>query len=315
MKKTHIYLALFGIIFGLISCYKDVPIKLEDYEHKIVVNGVFFNDTLIKINLSKTVDYGYSTDSTLPAIKNAKVDLYKDGEFVEQMTHLVDGFYQASIVAEAGHNYEVIVEAEDKIAKGTVVVPEKIETNGVKFIRYDENQYGNIVELNFIDPNDEKNYYLVDAYYYDSLYYWNDTGGYDSVGLYKSSASVWFQEDISTGGVVNSPYFSPYINGGVGFSDEILGEENSKLKLVLNTYTYTENITEEDSLTVYIRFYSINEDMFRFFISKEAYQNSIGNPLVEPVNVYSNIENGIGILGAFTFTLDSVRIPYKNYDY
>jgi hypothetical protein len=47
--------------------------------------------------------------------------------------------------------------------------------------------------------------------------------------------------------------------------------------------------------------------MYWYVVSVNNQASNIENPLAEPVQVYSNIENGIGIFGGKTVTLHQIK--------
>ena len=50
---------------------------------------------------------------------------------------------------------------------------------------------------------------------------------------------------------------------------------------------------------VILRINHVNSDTYKFWRSVERSKNSSGNPFSEPVNLYSNIDGGIGIWGGY----------------
>ncbi|MGB3922882.1 MAG: DUF4249 family protein, partial [Bacteroidales bacterium] len=47
---------------------------------------------------------------------------------------------------------------------------------------------------------------------------------------------------------------------------------------------------------------------YLYLQSYSVYGQTEGNPLAEPVPVYTNIINGLGIVGALSFSQDSLKI-------
>ena len=52
---------------------------------------------------------------------------------------------------------------------------------------------------------------------------------------------------------------------------------------------------ELQTLTLSIYLHNISKSYYYYRISLELYQNASGNPFAQPVQVFSNIENGFGV--------------------
>ena len=48
------------------------------------------------------------------------------------------------------------------------------------------------------------------------------------------------------------------------------------------------------------------EDYFKYKLSLEKYQETAGDPFAQPVQVYSNVENGFGIFGGYSVYRDTL---------
>ena len=57
-----------------------------------------------------------------------------------------------------------------------------------------------------------------------------------------------------------------------------------------------------DSVMIDIRVDHIDPSYYFYSVSKQKYYQADGNPFAEPVQVYNNIENGFGILSAYSRT-------------
>ncbi len=314
MKKIYVFLLIiFASIFFFNSCYKDIEINIEESERRIVMNAMFFNDSTVKVSLTKTVGLNYSYNKILPRVENATVKLYENDVFVENLTYTENGIYVTNILVEKNKRYKIIAEVDDKIVTGEAIIPEDNSFEKIKLIQTNEYQE-NIVEFTIPDVKDIENFYVIDAYFYDTLYYWNeDYTQIDSLGLYKNYANIHFDDQFSVS-EMDYIFFNPYINSGIIFNDHFFDGQKYVQNINVSAFKWSESPNPlQDSFYVYFRLFSVNEDFYNYIISYGEYQYSIDNPFVEPVNVYSNIEGGIGILGGFSFTVDSVKVPFSTY--
>jgi hypothetical protein len=265
-------------------------------------------DSLILVSLSKTVNVLYSFDKTLPRVTDATLKLYKDDVFVENLTHINNGVYTSTVLAEYGYEYKVEYENNDIIISGRCKIPFAEKLKNLRHIRYDNISYSHLIEVKIDDPTDKRNYYIFEAYSIDTMYMYDEFGNIIGGEIFKNSAELSIQEE-SILNVYNNVYWYPYINGGLMFSDDLFDGTLFTINFNLNTYGYYyENIP--DSVKVYFLTHSINEDLYNYLSSYQEYQNAEGGFFVEPVNVYSNIENGIGVFGSTIFSIDSITIPY-----
>ena len=91
------------------------------------------------------------------------------------------------------------------------------------------------------------------------------------------------------------------------FSDELINGKEYELKFsdfnALNHVSYQEdrqNRPNPEKVVYLIHLQEVSSDYYLFVKSMDAANKTGGNPFVEPVQVLSNIENGIGLLGSYT---------------
>jgi len=54
---------------------------------------------------------------------------------------------------------------------------------------------------------------------------------------------------------------------------------------------------------------SVSEDYYKYNVTLAKYEQTQGDPFAQPVQVYSNIENGFGIFGGYSSFSDTLIIP------
>ena len=72
---------------------------------------------------------------------------------------------------------------------------------------------------------------------------------------------------------------------------------------------------EEGTVEYLIEIGEISKDMYKYVISGNKAENEKDDPFTEPVQVHSNVENGIGILGSYTTYRFVSRFHTKNLRY
>ncbi len=90
------------------------------------------------------------------------------------------------------------------------------------------------------------------------------------------------------------------------FTDELIPGKEYTLNLKYTGFNF--NTEHYEFLRASFRLNSITRDLYLYLQSYSVYGQTEGNPLAEPVPVYTNIINGLGIVGALSFSQDSLKI-------
>jgi len=336
MKKiTIIYLVLISLFA---SCKRDIELyNTDDFEPELVVNSTLVNDQYIYVLVSKT-GVPLQLDSTI-FIKDAIVEIYENDilketlPFYEMYSDTLDRsfynhtpHYKSSFKINSENTYTVVVKAMNKTVTKDVIFPAEATNTEVEFsdlylqdtfnlengYMYCQFSFSSRITIN---DNDGKDYYFIALYsknysfdfdtitfeYGDtitdtSLYY---TSVYDDNELVDIQ-SVWCNfviDQTSIGGkIYNDVLFSGQsynINSGDGY---------------LGT-----TIEVGEAVKIYYQTFTLSEDLFKYFVSEQKNYSSIGNPFVEPVNIYSNLNNALGIISGINSTVDSVIIPVEDF--
>ena len=62
--------------------------------------------------------------------------------------------------------------------------------------------------------------------------------------------------------------------------------------------------------TIYLRLYSITEEYFRYIQTLNLFEKDFGDPLTNPVQVFSNVTGGFGIFAGAAVSSDSIVFNY-----
>ncbi len=311
--KTIILLAFMVILFS--GCEKELKIKPDDFPPMLVLNGVVEQDSIICINVSRTAGLNevYSIEDLF--VIDAKVKLYDGDNFIEEMQHDSIGFYSASISAQGGHKYSIKVE-KDKYPEATAYldfsnVP-AFEISNFSFERtdslytYDIPEPGGEVllkmfrvyyDLSLTDNGEENNYYSFNAMtkYQYIIHIHNDEGlegveltdlKYQDVGAYIKDWTEWekYNEQYFGQGIWNNPGYA-----FKAIDDNMFNGQCEKIEF----YSFFDTFEISD-LSIVVKSYPVS--LVKYLESVELYQNVDDNPYSEPVNIYSNVENGAGFV-------------------
>jgi hypothetical protein len=280
----------------MISCEKVIPLNIEYRDPRLVVNSMLMQDSLIKLDLSCSriiID-----NAEVKPVNNATVKLYKDGNFLENLNETDAGIYLSTYRAESGKTYSFEIDAPDyepitcetqvphdqpiisiDTSRGQSEYNQEILQFRLKFALDATQRQFFMLKVKadyFTDQNDEDDYY----YYYQQNVYLNsndvivESNGYDT---------------------------------GLLFSDRLINTDTYTITGSADSYFY-------DTVKLIFQFYYLDEGMYQYFTTRNNHMDAQGNPLMEPVVVYSNVSSGMGILGSAAMQTDTI-IYYPNTNY
>ena len=290
MKKLFFLLSV-SLIY--ISCEKVIPFEGDVNTPKLVINSVFESDSTFKVHVSSS--RSVIDTSSFENIDDAVVTI-KDGNgnVIEVLNHVVNGFYKGQVLPEENTTYILEVN-HPNYAKITASdsLPSPIIINSVDTSTILDPINGNRlrISMNFDDPENNQNYYLLETYSVneylivenlDTIEYELDT---------TKQFMVLTDEVFQNGG-------SPWRDQGL-FNDLLFNGQNKTLEIEIpnENWSGSEDGYDWSYKTLSLRLYlhNITISYYYYRTSLELFQNASGNPFAQPVQVYSNIENGFGV--------------------
>jgi hypothetical protein len=293
MKKTVLFIMIF---FALYSCEKTIPIDVEEQDPKIVVNCLFDNTSPLMVDLSRSA---MIDDATGPVIMpNADIKLFENGNFIDQLENMQVGEYYGSQTLKPGNTYRLDIETDIGDVTVTNTMPDS-----VPIISLDSIKETQIVDDAWGEAMDALMFYFTfqdlpgDHYYALKLFRNSEYSGYYEVGNmfyyeynYRSSNS-----GIDGGSSVE---FYQYLR----FTDGLFNgtTKTYKFGIINDYYMIPENNDSENKFK--LQLFSISEDYYRYLQTVEAYWNAEGNFFAESINLFSNVEGGLGIFAGATMS-------------
>ena len=306
---------------GFVSCEKVIEFNGDITDPYIVVISKPESDSTWMMRISQSRFFLSSAD--IPSIDNAQVIVTVNGNETTA-TSEGSGMYNTGIVPQPGDSLSIRVIAPNR---GEVTagcrIPQRPEVSDLT-IEYDTNTYeyswtdiddslhvegyieGNInLHFKLHDPSNERNYYMVRLatyYMYEWTYRWIEIDD-----------DILF--DIDATNEVFDLYDDEDNNGSaVSFSDERINGQTHPITISmyignLTSSTHYENsIPELEFYPTRIEVYAISRDQYLYNKTLRAANNQddFSQIISEPVQVHSNINGGIGILGASSKTVLNV---------
>ncbi len=276
--------SLLALALLLLACEKEVTSpKLAGYQSQLVINAFISpQDTLLRVlvHQSRTVTddqpvyaSGAVTDATISLSDGQRTIRFPPAQSDSILRGYVYQVRAEELPIKAGHTYYLEVRTPDgRLAKAQCTVPVAnttaewvIDSTEVSENGFNFKRYtGN---LRWQDQAGEANYYRIAA---------------------EAAITQTNRRDL----------FIPLSwdgNYSAFFSDERL--DGSVFTSPTNTFSLNQLAT---SATLYVHLLTTDRSYFQYHRTLRS--NETGNPFVEPVLIYSNVEGGLGVFAAFNRT-------------
>jgi len=299
---------LFGLlVLALLAsgCRKYLDFEGEDLQPRLVLNGLVTADSVVTVYLSNS--RGVIDPGQLAAVTNGQVRVFDEqGNLLEQLVHVGEGAYRGSVVIAPGTALSVQAQASGLAAvraNDRVPLPVPIQQWDTVSVEAEGggSGFGSTtleVTLTINDPGDRSNFYLLEAFVgqqyiiqqvFDPI---SGTFVLDTIFLdepfwsraYLSSADPVLISQSDAGPGETRVFFNRAV-----FRDDGFNGTTRSFRIRLESFIRPG--------TLDLRLVSISEATFRYFRTLERYAYTEGDPFAEPVQVFTNVEGGLGIWG------------------
>lgn len=285
----------------------------------VVLNSFISPDSTICANLTKS-RFFLSNKSGFDHIYNAEISVYVNGLFREKLSFIKDGLYRAGFKPNAGDTVRLRVKVagyEDVESTAIIQYPSNILTTETRKVEKQRDVYktGDEISAYYLsgdcefnvkikDNASEQNYYRLVVKKRNQTVYNNDTITYeyyinftlegfenqsgDMIGIFDDGESR-SKQHLITDELFNGKEFVLKFATDYAYLEVVPGYEEY--------YNYKNPGSSE---SVIINLQTITKDMYLYLKSKESADGILVGFFTEPVQIYNNISNGIGILGAYT---------------
>jgi hypothetical protein len=270
----------------------------------MVVNGIFQSDTTWRIHVSSSKSVIDS--ASFNNVVNASVFIEDDnGNIIDVLAHDTNGFYIGNTIPQENftYNLSIIHPTLDDITSRNEV-PSIINLIGIDTATsYSNGEKYLDLTVNFEDPGSASNYYLVETYVI-GLGLEIENGDTLESEIDTSRAFMLLNDEVFQDGG------SPWKDQGL-FNDLLFNGQTKSLEISIpnNEWNWGEAGYIWSYRYIGLRFYlyNISQDYYYYRRSLELYNQTSGNPFAQPVQVFSNIQNGFGIFAG-------AQVNYFDYD-
>jgi hypothetical protein len=326
MKKLRIYLPIAVLmLFAAAACESDIKFKGSEVEPKTVIYSLLNPDSLVTVTIAESHAVFETRHESLQ-ITDASVRLYQDGELIETLTYVpvttfpdyypderFSRYVSHSHKPVPGSTYRIEVDIDGlESAWGETRLPEpvpviSVDTGSVIFEQY----AGEVkIKVKFLDPAGTENYYRLTARALAGTYLGNPDEPYEPsfpVAVYESDIGYGALSEPLITPQQDDDMFGMYLrNDFYLFMDELIDGKEYSLTL---GYDYQEPPALEsyEFIHAYFSLHAITRDIYLYLRSYSAQRQTTDNFLAEPVPVYTNITNGLGVVGAETVSTGALK--------
>ena len=304
MKKIILLVVIITTIL-LSGCVKILNDELKTIDPKLVLNATISPDSMYAVNVSRTFNiFEDESENNLPFIDSAAVQLFEDGSFVSNLQNIGAGYYiNSGFFPQTGREYKVEVSyGSYPSIEGTASIPEVVPIKNFDTLtiqtndEYEGKHLQFVGKLTYDDPPGEENFYQLSC----RIIYVDLNGD-----AYVYEQYIWPVDE-------NKRFFDGYSNGGLLWSDKLNdGKEVSFEFVYFDSYEYGKKASAYQEQGRFIFYFkSVSKEYYTYLRSMDVYSETGGsdNPFSEPVVIYSNVENGYGIMGGYSQDTTSINL-------
>lgn len=280
--KKHLLSCI--VLLSLMSCEKVIEFDAEDSASKIVLNGYVSPGELTYVELTASVPYT-AVQADIESIEGASVTLRENetvfSSFIEETNSFNSTIYRLDAIPSELGLYEIIASKEGfETVNAVTQIPENAENLEANVISFNEEEQEYEVSITFSDRGEEENYYQLMVFeenQWDTRYLREFTSRDESLLINTSSEFLEEQES--------------YFYTDAHFDDGLFDGQNKEIRIKIRNQ-------EQEDFSWKIHLISCSEDYYLYHLSFRAAQNASG-PFTQPVQVYSNVDKGIGVFAGY----------------
>ncbi|MBK5277947.1 MAG: DUF4249 domain-containing protein [Bacteroidia bacterium] len=262
----------------------------------VVVNSLFSPDSVWQVHVSYSRNILDSRFGSFDPVRDAEVNILDQNDHViETLSGSPDRFFQYTYKGKtkptSGEFYSVQVKVKDKLLKAASLSPIAVPITSLDVDSSAFKSQGEAVEMSitFKDPGETKNFYEVKVLR-DGFYVYNqDTIRYVE-NLFVEPVDPAMNNDNSNG-------------ASKLLKDNLFNGKNYVFRIKLRSY----RIYPENPPRVRVVLQSVTEEYFRYFVAQSLQNNTSGDPFAQPVQIFTNIENGLGIFAGYSSSVVELK--------
>lgn len=315
MKKIILSILVCSVLFSCEDLETVVNIDIPPHEAVLVLNSIIETDTEIRVLVSHSV--GAFEQNTPSCITDAEVLLFENNQFLDTLSidlintdtvlfyneygevELLMNYYTSEILPNSASTYTINVNHPDyESISASTYIPEDIIVYNIQIDTVtDPEKIG--FSFSFNDNVIQKNYYRLKTFSSCVKTYFNwETG--DTIEHRYSGSETMFSNDPSfPSGIPFEGY--TFIGDQVVFTDDLFNGLEKQISIDIGggelDFEYSEfEYSDCDSITIH--FSTFSDDTYDYYnsLGDHIEKGELGLFGGEVIPVYSNVENGLGVL-------------------
>jgi hypothetical protein len=337
MNKQNMLILFLG--FLLFSCTQQIDFEKDYMTKQIVLNSIITPDSLITVKLYSSISINEAyplciTDAEVLLYENGTLIETLESTYMTkkniwypyETTNEYDTtyFYQSiKTKAVTGKEYKLVVNhPRYETLTCRTIIPEPVSfTLRDTSYKYNKGRHNKETSFNFVteivEPASTEDYYRIVLYKTgrQKTFMYNSDGNlvesfleFKDLLSYIDSNDPVFRNEVDDAN--NFLLGTSYNSYGI-FSDRLFNGKNYDLSFnsrngysisgIESTDTvFWDSIQDGEYFHFIIELHHLSKDTYLYFKSIDAQQGVDHLPFVEPVQVYSNVDNGVGIFGSYS---------------
>ena len=295
-KKIVIGLQLFLALGIFWSCETEIEFKSKTIEPKLVLNSLVYQDSILSCKLYQTSHAAYGDFQILP-ISNALIVISENNLPYDTLSSMGEGRYRGSKIANLNNRYKFVASVANfpEVSALTELLPDT-EVLSVDSVSIRTDQYGSskvILRVRMSFRPELTSYYRLKARVYSE---WYDEY-IDSLVTYDER--VYFYDEENLPGVE----FYSWRDDFLYYTDNIRTSHAAIVEIPIDSYYFEST----NYIRLDLNIEQLSSDYYYYEKSRFLFDNGDDFALFsQPVQIFNNIEGGIGILGTaklYTFPI------------
>lgn len=261
--------------------YQDFAEQLMSYVEK----SLLVSDATVTVSVNDSRTYNLAYDSTATCYKCDYVP--QEGDRIT-LTASATGFETVSSTATVPQSLELTDFQHQTVYSQIATAAEHEYARSQTLGNYDTYGADSVMTLSFSfqDPSGESNYYRLKVRSVGEYHYWKRLY-YTMSDAYTSADPVFYDASLTKAYADWEAYFSNV------FDDHLFDGQSYRI-------TVNSRKRDEEKNYVIVELQSISSDLYSYLKSIQVYRITTDDAYSTPVGIYSNFDNGWGILGALS---------------
>lgn len=294
MKK---YMTLLFFTSMLMACETAVDIDVPLSERRLVINALNNPDSVWNVNVTLSRHVLDNNNAyEIPSTTSVTITDLSNNLMVEELKFSSDNFrHEGLFKPEVEKEYSLkVVTPKYGTVEAVGYIPAKVPIDKIEIATGNPSPNGMVsVKIHFKDPPSKKNFYrvaIIESGYF--LIFRNKI-----IDTIRYNRPVYFE--------VDDPAMESNFNNGneLLVDDNLFNGDSHTFALKVNSY-----ITQPGNpFPTKIILSTLSEAYYRYATTRNLQQFTSGDPFAQPVLVYNNIQNGLGIFGGYSQSVFVLR--------